>query len=332
MKTKENSNLRKNLNAFAEQIKDKYINQGYTKEQLAIDYGCSTSTIGRFLKEHNINKVKRKFTDDVKNELKTIIESRMKNESLTSIFKDLKINHSMYKEIMGISNSLSKNVFDESIVDLNNPIFCYLLGMFISDGHMDSDRIYICQCNAPYLHKIQKLINHKGNLNKVADADNPCYKLTLLSSKLRNFLQDYNIQSNKKLNAPFINCGNNSHHFIRGLFDGDGCLYYSYVSGKFKEKNLSFSTGSLNVVLGIENFLKSHNIDFQTRSQIKKNINYTVNIEKFKDMLELCKIMYKDSGEAFLDRKYYNYIKFKNLVEMNQKVNEIVDASMKVEE
>lgn len=332
MKTKENSNLRKNLNNSIEQIKIDYVENKYTQEQLALKYGCSIATMARLLKENNITKNLRIFTQEVIQELRSKIENRIQNEPLNQILKDLKINHAKYKEIMGITNNLTKNIFDESIITLENPLFCYMLGIFISDGHMDSDRIYICQSNASYLHKIQKLIKHQGNINKATSTANPCYKLTLLSSKLRTFLNSYNIASNKKLNAPFIDCGVNNSHFIRGLFDGDGCLYYSYISGKFTNKNLSFSSGSNDVISGIAKFLQNNNIEYQIRTDIKVNTTYTINIEKFESILRLGDLLYKEAGEAFLDRKYYNFIKFKNLVEMHQKVNDIVDASMKVED
>lgn len=149
----------------------------------------------------------------------------------------------------------------------------------------------------------------------------------MTSSKLRQFLEMYKIPSNKKLNAPYINCCKNEKHFVRGLLDGDGCLYYNYVSGKLKHKRLELSTASPYIKIGYCNFLKSMNIPYTIYEDSNLHICYKIFIDKIDDIIKLLDYLYEDKGQAFLDRKYITFIKFKKLVDMNRQVNDIVGSN-----
>ena len=331
MKTKENSNLRKNLAEKVENVKMYYLS-GNTIKDTALEFGVSTATMTRFLKDHGISKGKRSFSNpDTVKEIRKKIEELLPNNTITHICKELGINHSQYSKIMGldINNKVISNSIDSSIVSLENPTFCYLLGLFISDGHIDNDKIYICQSDIAFLKKLQSLIGHTGNLNKATNAENPCYKLTLTDAALRNFLESYNIDSNKKLTAPYIDCGNHTKHFIRGLFDGDGCLSYTYTSGSFRMKNFNITSGSKEVIEGVAKFLDSYNISYTIVEAESKNIYYGINVGTFDDIVKLMHILYDDSGEAKLDKKYIKFVKFEKLIKMNQEVNEIVGSKLK---
>lgn len=331
MKTKENSNLRKNLAEKVENVKTYYLS-GNTIENTALEFGVSSATMTRFLREHGISKGKRNFSDpDTIKEIRKKIEELLPDNTITNVCKELGINHSQYSKIMGldINKKVISNSIDSSIVNLENPVFCYLLGLFISDGHIDSDKIYICQSNTDFLKKIQSLIGHTGNLNKATNAENPCYKLTLTDATLRNFLESYNIDSNKKLTAPYIDCGNNTKHFIRGLFDGDGCLSYTYISGSLRSKNFNITSGSKAVIEGVAKFLDSCSISYTIVETKSKNICYGINVGTFDDIIKLMHILYDDSGEAKLDKKYINFVKFEKLIRMNREVNDMVGSKLK---
>lgn len=334
MKTKENSNLRKNLQEKVGEVRDFYLS-GKTIEETAKEFGLSTSTMTRFLKDNNINKNRRNLKDPgILENLKKQIKELLLSNSITKTCKILGINHETYCNVMGIVSQSTvnreiKNKFDDTLVSLDNPIFCYLLGLFISDGHIDDSRICIYQSDAKFLKKLQGFIGHNGDLSKCANSENPCYRLTLTSDKLRDFLLPYSIQSNKKLNAPYIDCGSNAKHFIRGLFDGDGCLYYSYVSGQFKERRWCITTGSPFVRDGIISFLQQCSINYAISTTTVKNICYTIFVDSINDIISLYHILYDQSNDVFLDRKYYSFVKFEELVKINQKVNEIVEHKLK---
>lgn len=333
MRTKQNTNLRKNLPV------DKIISlrkQHLSLCKISKEVGCSVPTLYRFLKENGLIEKKRDLTEN-NTQLKELIQkSIQEGDTITQTCKNLGINHGSYLKIMGIAHTSKatycKNTVDESFLDLKNPNFCYFLGFLIADGHIENGNAWICQCNASFLHKMQKIMGHTGTIKKVTKTKNPCYSLSVLYSQLYPIIKEYNIPSNKKLNAPYIDCGELESHFIRGLFDGDGCLYYSYVSGKFKERAASITTGSPYVKEGIVNFLVKNNIEHSVIDDKVVNSYFTITINKTDDIISFLNILYKDKGEAFLDRKYINFIKFVNLVKMNKEVNDIVDTTGKLVE
>lgn len=330
MKTKKNSNLIKTLNK--EEIYNLYVVEKKPRKEIASILGISTSTLSRFIKNNNIPRNTRNFENEkIREEIKLkIIELCNSGISKTKALKMCRINSDTYNKIFK-SESLStiyKNSINNSLIDINNKDFCYLLGIFISDGHMDNKCIYISQSDAPFLHKLQKIFEHTGKLYKVSNnIPNICYSFHIVSSKLRDFLSSYKITSNKKLNAPYIECGSLEKHFIRGLLDGDGCLYYNYTSGKFQNKRLELSTSSPYIRDGYIKFLNKHNIECTVHEQFNVNVNYKIFISKIDDIIYILNIIYENKGEAFLDRKFYNYIKFKKLVEINRQVNDIVGST-----
>lgn len=326
MKTKDNSNLRKTLNK--EIVIDLYINQNKQLKEVAKILNISISTLNRFKMENGIKKPFRSFSNE--NDLCVLKQQilQLQNEGIakTTICKNLHINSDTYNKVMGLDKKEVKNIISDSFIDINNPDFCYFLGFFIADGHMDDSRVYICQCDARFLNKIKIVMNHQGNVHKATNTNNPCYKLDIYNKKLKDFLKRYNISSNKKLNAPYIDCGINDTHFIRGLFDGDGCLYYQYTSGKLKQRRVSITTGSEHVKNGVIQFLDKYNISYTVVQNKKVNICYTVFIDVIEDIIYFLDLLYENKNNSYLDRKYYNFLKFKNLIAMNKQVNDIVDG------
>lgn len=88
-------------------------------------------------------------------------------------------------------------------------------------------------------------------------------------------------------------------HFIRGYFDGDGC-----ISNPLK-RAISVS------LLGTNDFLKKclETIGHEDRKLIKdkRNTNVQMFILNGKNAINFLNLMYKDSN-VFLQRKYYRYL------------------------
>lgn len=327
MKTKENSNLRKLVDR--KRVTEMYNSGCYVKE-IATSLGMSTATTARLLRELGLKRTRRTFEEQQAFYREYIIQNK-DTKTATQICRELHINHGTYKKALyGEYESKNfKNDIDESFVTITNPKFCYVLGLFLADGHIDATSIYISQCDAVFLKKLQKIIGHHGKLSKVTNTKNPCYKLCIRSHNFRLLLDEANVESNKKLSAPYINCGINQKHFIRGLFDGDGNLYYSYISGKLLQRRFSIATGSLNMALGIRSFLESLNIQCTMIEDVVVNTNYSVFVDKIDDILKIMHLLYDEAENCFLDRKYYSFIKFEKLINMNREVNEIVDSTLK---
>lgn len=333
MKTKQNSNLSKTIDI--DKIRA-LRNRGMTIQEMANELSCSSSTVTRLVKKYGLQ-VHRRWLSGNNHVLKNQIESLL-NDGLTvhKICQILHLNSVGYFKVMGKDFAKTpkqfKNKVSEKFLDLSNPAFCYFLGLFIADGHIDNDIVYIGQCDASFLHKLQSIMGHTGNLIKSTNGKNPCYTLRILRSQIYPVIESYKIPSNKKLSAPYIDCGELEPHFIRGLFDGDGCLYYAYISGKLKNKMLSISTGSPAIRDGVVRFLTKHGIESTVSETRSVHTCYSVSVSKIDDILKFGHLIYANKGNAFLDRKYVSFIKFEHLVNMNNEVNEIVDTTGKLVE
>lgn len=327
MKTKENSNLRKLVDR--EKVTEMYNSGCYVKE-IATSLGMSQATTARLLRELGLKRIRRTFEEQQAFYKEYILQNK-DIKTVTQICRELHINYGTYKKALNgeYESKNFKNDIDESFVTIENPYFCYILGLFLADGHIDATSIYISQCDASFLKKLQKIIGHHGKLNRATNTENPCYTLHIRSYNFRLLLDEANVESNKKLSAPYIDCGVNQKHFIRGLFDGDGNLYYSYISGKLQQRRFSIATGSISMALGIKSFLESLNIQCTVSEEVAVNTNYSVFVDKIDDIIKVMHILYDEAENCFLDRKYYSFIKFEKLINMNREVNEIVDSVLK---
>lgn len=332
MRTKENTGLRASLQNKVEEIKSDYLS-GIKVVELGIKYGVSEATMRRFLRDNEINLGRRNLKDpQVLSELKKQIEELLPTTTVTSICKKLKINHSKYMEIMNKpskSQERFRNDINESFINLNNPDFCYLLGFFMADGHIDNEVIYISQSDAHFLHKLQKIIGHNGKLKKDSRSTNPNYILVIQSQALRELLINIGVETNKKFSAPYIDCKQYARDFVRGVFDGDGCISYTYISGRFSGRSATITSGSESIIIGVSEFLKYNGIDFSVKKAIGTNgFIYNLIIGTTEDIIKTFHILY-DGCNGKLDRKYFTFLKFERLVKLNQEINEIVDATLK---
>ena len=328
MKTKQNSNLRKKIDCS--QVIDLYINQGRSQLETAQIIGCSTATLARFLRENNIVKHIRDLSDPVlqKKILSQIDSMRKQGYTLIESLNSAHINHNMYKIMLGKGLKPSTKI-NENLVSLTRPEICYILGLIVADGHIDRNTIIITQCNHFFLSKIQQILQHQGVIYKngsSTEIHTQCYSLKISSPKLANILHLYKVQSDKRHTAPFIDCKEHESHFIRGLFDGDGCLYYSYVSGKLRQRRVSITSGSQLIINGIANFLKRNNIEYTIVFEKQSQNTQSIFIDRITDIIKFLDIIYTDKNQAFLDRKYIEFLKFKKLIEINNKVNDIVGS------
>jgi hypothetical protein len=104
-------------------------------------------------------------------------------------------------------------------------------------------------------------------------------------------------------------------HLIRGLFDGDGCVYKSTTTDNGKEyvyQYISFTSGSGKFVDDLCIFLVKNDIHFtigeDSRRKYCDNKTYYVKIYKKKDVQKLRSLMYDNCNDWKLQRKYDLFI------------------------
>src|SRR5690606_32743608 len=100
-------------------------------------------------------------------------------------------------------------------------------------------------------------------------------------------------------------------HFLRGLFDGDGCIYIK------NERNVAWNiVGTPEICSGVYEILKQNNIPTVVRNRpYYSGPHASVVCSKASDILKIFNFLYDDSDKLFLARKYNKFLEIKIIKE-----------------
>ena len=307
-----------------EAVKTMFIDENRTVVEVAEKFNCSTAVLQRFLREQGISKRKQLKLEDLpsKEELQNLID---KGVEYSEICKKYGIGNIYLRKILEIGKFSNK--INEECLTEDNPILWYLLGIISSDGHNGRfNEVDIFQKDGTYLNNLKKLLNHEGTLYKSGEG----YILRLNSPKLTEILNSKNVGSDKRYTVPYIKAPNKELEscFIRGLFDGDGCIYYNYTSGSFQNIRMEITTGSENMIQGLKQLYDELELHYTIDSRISGTGNkyYVIYVRTIKDTIKLGNWIYSNSFKFRLMQKYIKYLKFLGIIKMEREVDDIVDA------
>lgn len=191
------------------------------------------------------------------------------------------------------------------------PESCYWAGFIAADGYIRSDRncvaVHLSIADYEHLEKLAFVTGFIGSpkINKKA-----CVLTFNGEWYVEALEKNFGIKSQKTFdtNIPDMIPKHLVKHFIRGYFDGDGCITKSagYV-------HVGITSGSNEMLEQIKDFFYDNGVVLRTNTgkpniqKASQAINYgCANAIKSLDLL------YKDSVPATrLDRKYQLYLKFK---------------------
>ena len=212
--------------------------------------------------------------------------------------------------------------FDE----INTEEKAYWLGFLSADGWINKNDksnagvtgIELQYGDINHLKKFNKSI--KGNyqitdrwrvceLSKNTEKKNHMCCIRIFSLTMYNSLVEKGFTKNKSFDCHIPPLKQDLiKHYIRGYFDGNGCLCFTNVSFC-----INFSTASevlkndITKILTLEDFnpvVNTYTTEFGTTM-------YAININRQNDKLNFLDWIYKDST-IYLDRKYKKYLKVKN--------------------
>ena len=203
----------------------------------------------------------------------------------------------------------------------------YWLGFLTADGWISKSAktgsgvvgIELQYGDMGHLKKFNKSI--KGNY-QVVDRWRPCLISTKDTEKLHHTcvirifslimyktLERIGFSNNKSYNFSIPTMQNDLiRHFVRGYFDGDGCLCFTNQSF-----HVGFDTASENLNYGIVDILESRGFKFSNNNYINNfgTTMYRININGMDEKIDFLDWIYQDSS-IYLDRKYKKYLKVKN--------------------
>lgn len=202
--------------------------------------------------------------------------------------------------------------------EINTPEKAYFLGLLYSDGcvsknkNCESYNIHFGQSeiNKDIVYKINDLLGSTYPVHSSLRGSKLFYEINLKSKQMFEDLDKLGIHPNKSLDCTFPSlCENLMSHFIRGLFDGDGCVW----NGKRKVmtvKDSSRKEGTRERIVHNVKFTYTGNFVFVNALQdyLVQKLGFKktkLNFSKAKDTKHICTMEY--SGRKQL-KKFYDFI------------------------
>lgn len=204
----------------------------------------------------------------------------------------------------------------------------YVLGYFSADGGMfvnsgGSKYIQFVSTDYSLLEKVKKAMDSKHKIylkrkgNKIWK---DCYLLEIGSKEIYNDLLNLGLlpKKAKRLKLPQVP-KQYFNHFIRGYFDGDGCISYGFYQKNDRNKQSFVCSASF--ISGSKGFLQDTSKKLNDYTEIgsgcisKHTGAYKLAYSK-NDTLKLFNYMYKNTeSNLFLERKYKKFQESLKLIE-----------------
>lgn len=200
-----------------------------------------------------------------------------------------------------------KYSFDESFFsEINLESEAYWLGFLFADGNIYNTQVTLKlkRSDENHLLKFKKAIKSEHPIHKVKNKTfKNCYLSSFFigSKKLSKDLISLGMTPNKTKTIKFPNIKNNlQRHFIRGFFDGDGCLYID----KKGRKHWSIFSGSEQILREIKKILEDNNIRCNLHS---KKGGFCLRTSKQKNIDLIFNFMYHNSL-SYMKRKKEKFL------------------------
>lgn len=283
--------------------------------ELAEKYNQKLTNIQRIIRKYG--DISKEFTEDYKNSIIKLYNSGISPKEISKIL-NLKVSR-IYKYLKSISilkdkRSANKIHYCNSsyfkIIDSSDK--AYFLGLLFADGCNTKIglTISLAEKDKYILEKLRENLEFTGNLilrkaRKINYSNQFC--LQIFNKDLSNNLSDLGCIPRKSLILKFpikeqVPEGLMSH-FIRGYFDGDGCIF-----------NPNGKSNSINFV-GTKDFIISLKQHFINTLGVKDNkvfigknkITTTITWSSIRDTQLIKDYLYNNSNELYLKRKFKKF-------------------------
>jgi intein-encoded DNA endonuclease-like protein len=250
------------------------VSNGLTYKELCSKYKITHTTLKRKFKKLGVEiEPKRTFNPKRKGleDEQSVIEKYQNGERITNIRKICQISSKTIKYILNKNGIPIKDKYDRrGRKSLDIDYFCkidteekaYFLGLLYTDGYLDekNGRIEIGLHNKDLyiLEAFEKAVKSERSIRKLKKKDFSI--LTLCSRKMTNDLKNLGLFQRKSLTLKFPSYDfvpkNLMPHFIRGAFDGDGCVSVIKIKNRETFRAGVNFVGSEFFINGISNYLK----------------------------------------------------------------------------
>jgi predicted DNA-binding protein YlxM (UPF0122 family) len=205
----------------------------------------------------------------------------------------------------------------------------YVLGLILTDGNISSDnaQISITMKEGYLLENIKKILKSEHPVKSIKNTD--MYYFGFCRNKMRDKLVELGITSNKSLKVNFPDVPDKFlSHFIRGVFDGDGSVFFepsrkiplrvsstngsvSFIPRSNKSSlRVSFTSGSKAFITTLESSLHLHaGLPKRTiYERLQKRMSYYIRY-CHEDSLKFFDYIYEGANKSLrIDRKYLKFL------------------------
>lgn len=179
----------------------------------------------------------------------------------------------------------------------------YFLGLMYSDGSVNDLQFYIKLKDEDILQKFKEVLKTEAPIRKAYYGDCYAYILQISSKEMCQDLINLGCFKNKTRTIRFPDIPKHLyHHFIRGFFDGDGCLQ---LQDKIYHCRIDFTSAAKEFLEDLRPIITEH---AKTNGHLGKEHNYNVWHLNYSghQVLQILDWLYKDST-YYLKRKYVKY-------------------------
>jgi len=283
-----------------------------------------TSEEYKEIKSYNFTIIKEEFSDDKLDHIMNLyiegvsISNLSKKYSMPSTRKFTKI--AKERGILRLyNNSSGWRDYDQNIFNfIDTPQKAYWLGFLYADGNVRNNTLALWLKGSDEQH-IKKFadflkITHNYIIKDEYKKKYPQVGLYIKSPNISDNLLKFGCPPRKSfiLTYPEWLDKDLHSHFIRGYFEGDGCLTYG---SKDIRRDWGWSlVGTKEMCEGIKNIIEKELNITTNISYISKTQNNTYNLQKAGNevILKILEWLYKDAEENIrLDRKYKRYQELK---------------------
>ena len=193
----------------------------------------------------------------------------------------------------------------------------YVLGYIYADGSLDDSSymrgkyVQITSTDEDSIQRIKFWLNSEHKIGQKKSnfiGGKICFMLRIGSHKIYNDLFKLGLYPNKSLTINFPKVPQKYlGHFIRGYFDGDGCVHFARSKGKtrkliIKRVRVIFTSGSKVFLEGMNEILKVAGIKEGKIYSSKRSYQAIYNT---KESMRVFKLMYKNTSiNSFFMRKF----------------------------
>ena len=252
-----------------------------------------------------------------------IINDYSSNLSTTKLAKEFNVTTQAIRKILQENNvdllslkeinrvKFPRNSFAFNIIDENS---AYWIGFLCADGTVLKNNEIRISLNAKDIKHIEKFKNFLNSSNTISTGtygkEERAY-FSIRDEQIAKDLADRGCINNKTYLLKFPNEQQIPEkylsHFIRGYFDGDGSINYSFDKKypSYRKYRIGF-VGTEDFLKGVRHFFDKDNVKIENHKTWCQ-----LNLSGNKSVIKYLNLIYNDSTENNrLDRKYNSYIDF----------------------